>query len=67
MAVHKNLKINNIDIKIAFLHGNLDEVYTVQSEGCIKSGEENKFCKLNKAIYGLNKLTEHGISKLVNH
>ena len=25
MVVHKNLKVNHIDIKTAFLHGNLDE------------------------------------------
>ena len=58
MAVHKNLKVNHIDIKTAFLHGNLDEeVYIAQKAGYTKSGEENKICKLNKAIYGLKQAT----------
>ncbi|GBM63275.1 hypothetical protein AVEN_110955-1 [Araneus ventricosus] len=37
-----------------FLHGNLEEVvYMSQPEGYIEKGQEQKVCKLNKAIYGL--------------
>ena len=45
MAVHKNLKVNHIDIKAAFLHWNLgEEIYIAQPEGYIKSGEEKNVC-----------------------
>ncbi|GBN19276.1 Copia protein [Araneus ventricosus] len=53
-AAYKNLNVTHVDIKTAFLHGNLeDEVYMSQPEGYIQTGQEQKVCKLNKAIYGL--------------
>ncbi|GBM89165.1 Retrovirus-related Pol polyprotein from transposon TNT 1-94 [Araneus ventricosus] len=53
-AAYKNLNVTHVDIKTAFLHGNLeDEVYMSQPEGYIEAGQEQKVCKLNKAIYGL--------------
>ncbi len=41
-------------MKIAFLNGNLqEEVFMGQLEGFVVAGQENKFYKLNKTLYGL--------------
>ena len=43
-----------MDVKTAFLNGDLDEeIYMLQSEGCITPGKEHKVFKLNKSLYGL--------------
>ena len=47
-------EIWQMDIKTAFLSNNLDEeIYMSQPEGFIKQGQEHKFCRLLKSIYGL--------------
>ena len=43
-----------MDVKIAFLNGNLEEdVYMIQPEGFVDSNNAGKICKLKKSIYGL--------------
>ena len=43
-----------MDIKIAFLNGNLEEdIYMQQQEGFIAKGKEHMVCKLQRSIYGL--------------
>ena len=43
-----------MDVKTAFLDGNLDEeVYMDQPEGFVLPGNERKVCKLVKSLYGL--------------
>jgi hypothetical protein len=43
-----------MDVKIAFLHGDLDEeIYMEQLEGYEVSGKEHLVCKLRKSLYGL--------------
>ena len=43
-----------MDVKTAFLNGNLEEnIFMSQSEGFIIQGQEQKVCKLNRSIYGL--------------
>ena len=50
----KDWEIEALNIKTAFLFGDLDEeIYLKQPEGFIKKGMENKVCHLRKAIYGL--------------
>jgi len=52
-AVH-DWEIEALDVKFAFLFGKLDEeIYLEQPEGFIVKGQENKACRLRKAIYGL--------------
>ena len=44
-----------MDVKIAFLHGELDEtLYMDQPEG-FHVGNENKVCLLQRSIYGLKR------------
>ncbi|GJR38073.1 zinc finger, CCHC-type containing protein [Tanacetum coccineum] len=52
-SIH-NLIIHQMDVKIAFLNGELDEeVYMNQPQGFIMLGNENKMCKVIKSLYGL--------------
>ena len=48
------LKIHQIDVKTAFLNGDLEEeIYMDQPKGFVESGQESKVCKLTKSLYGL--------------
>ncbi|GJT99023.1 zinc finger, CCHC-type containing protein [Tanacetum coccineum] len=52
-AIH-NLVIHQMDVKTAFLNGDLEEeVYMKQPEGFVMPGNEHKVCKLVKLLYGL--------------
>ena len=52
-AIH-NLEIHQMDVKTAFLNGDLDEeIYMEQPEGFIVLGQEKKVCQLVKSLYGL--------------
>ncbi|GJZ24676.1 zinc finger, CCHC-type containing protein [Tanacetum coccineum] len=54
MASIQNLIIHQMDVKTAFLNGELDEeVYINQSQGFIMPGNENKVCNRIKSLYGL--------------
>ena len=47
-----------MDVKIAFLNGELDEeVYMIQPEG-FTSIDESKVCKLQRSIYGLKQVSQ---------
>jgi hypothetical protein len=46
--------VHQMDVKTAFLNGDLDEeVYMDQPEGFVLPGNEKKVCKLVKSLYGL--------------
>ncbi|KAL6350377.1 hypothetical protein AAG906_004328 [Vitis piasezkii] len=54
LAAHLNLEIEQLDVKTAFLHGDLEEeIYMEQQEGFKVKGKENFFWKLRKSLYGL--------------
>src|SRR5215813_4706451 len=54
IAAYYDYEIWQMDVKIAFLNGNLDEyIYMIQPEGFITQGQEQKVCKLQRSIYGL--------------
>ena len=54
LVAHFDLELQQIDVKTAFLNGDIqDEVYIKQPEGFSSSEGEHLVCKLNKSIYGL--------------
>ncbi|GKA42597.1 retrovirus-related pol polyprotein from transposon TNT 1-94 [Tanacetum coccineum] len=53
-AAHMNMIIYQMDVKMAFLNGNLhEEVYVSQPDGCVDQNNLNHVYKLKKALYGL--------------
>ena len=55
VATH-NWDFHQLDIKNAFLHGDLqEEVYMEQPSGFVAQGEIGKVCRLRKSLYGLKK------------
>ncbi|KAF8688081.1 hypothetical protein AX14_003534, partial [Amanita brunnescens Koide BX004] len=54
LSALEDWEIKALDVKTAFLYGNLDEeLYMEQPEGFIKQGQEKKVYHLLKALYGL--------------
>ncbi|GJT52998.1 retrovirus-related pol polyprotein from transposon TNT 1-94 [Tanacetum coccineum] len=54
MCATYDLHLEQLDVKTAFLHGNLEEeIYMLQPEGFEQKGKENLVCRLNKSLYGL--------------
>ena len=54
LVVVDDLHLEQLDIKIAFLHGDLEEeIYMQQLEGYEVKGKENLMCRLRKSLYGL--------------
>ncbi|GKB46174.1 retrovirus-related pol polyprotein from transposon TNT 1-94 [Tanacetum coccineum] len=53
-AAHKNMMIYQMDVKMAFLNGELkEEVYVSQPEGFVDQDNPSHVYKLKKALYGL--------------
>ena len=54
IATVYKLEIHQMDVKTAFLNGDLEEeIYLEQPEGFIVPGQEQKVCQLIKSLYGL--------------
>lgn len=67
LAAIYGLIVEHLDVKTAFLNGDLSEnVYMVQPEGFVKKGEERKVYKLNKAVNGLKQAAKAWNEKINN-
>ncbi|KAA0047456.1 gag/pol protein [Cucumis melo var. makuwa] len=54
IATFYDYEIWQMDVKTAFLNGNLEEsIFMSQPEGFITQGQEQEVCKLNRSIYRL--------------
>jgi len=54
LAANRGWQVHHLDVKSAFLNGELEEeVYVSQPEGYVQKGKEKMVLKLSKALYGL--------------
>ncbi|KAL0407607.1 UNVERIFIED_CONTAM: Retrovirus-related Pol polyprotein from transposon TNT 1-94 [Sesamum radiatum] len=54
IVAHLDLELFQMDVKTAFLNGELDEeIYMDQPEGFQEMGQKRKVCRLKRSIYGL--------------
>ena len=55
LAAHEGWPIHHMDVKSAFLNGELkEEVYVEQPPGFVVDDHRRKVLKLHKALYGLH-------------
>ncbi len=53
-AIRSDMLVQQMDVVTAFLNGRLDEeVYMLQPDGYIESGNQHLICKLKKSLYSL--------------
>jgi hypothetical protein len=65
LVAHEGWEVHHMDIKLAFLNGDLqEEVYVEQPAGFIVAGKEHKVLKLKKALYGLHQAPQAWNAKL---
>ena len=63
----RNLEVYQMDVKIVFINGDLDEeIYIEKSEGFFALGQEKKVCKLVKSLYGLKQALKEWHEKFDN-
>jgi transposase InsO family protein len=65
IAAQFSWEVFQLDVKSAFLHGELkEEVFVEQPEGFVKKGEEEKVYRLKKALYGLKQAPRAWYSRI---
>jgi hypothetical protein len=64
LATSHGLLIHQMDVKTAFLNGELDEeIYMDQPDGFVVEGQERKVCKLLKSFYHLKQAPKQWYEK----
>ena len=53
ISAHYNFEIEQMNVKTAFLHGELEEVVYVKQSTEYKNKDDSKVCRLNKVLYDL--------------
>lgn len=65
LAAHSSWPVYQLDVKSAFLHGELNEkVFIDQPPGFVKKGNEKKVFRLKKALYGLKQAPRAWYSRI---
>uniref|UniRef100_A0A2N9IDT2 Reverse transcriptase Ty1/copia-type domain-containing protein n=1 Tax=Fagus sylvatica TaxID=28930 RepID=A0A2N9IDT2_FAGSY len=65
LAAQMELQVFQLDVKSAFLNGDLEEeVYVEQPKGYVKKGKEDQVYRLRKALYGLKQALRAWNSKI---
>ncbi|KAI3684116.1 hypothetical protein L6452_33335 [Arctium lappa] len=65
LASSRGWTVHHLDVKSAFLNGNLEEeVYVTQPEGYVKANHPEQVYKLSKALYGLRQAPRAWNSRL---
>ena len=53
-----DIELEQMDVKVAFLHSELEKIYKKQLEGYIQEGKVNKVCLLKKSLYRLKQVSQ---------
>jgi hypothetical protein len=65
LAAHNGWKLHQMDVKSAFLNGDLKEdIFMTQPQGFEAKGQEHKVCKLVKDLYGLKQVPRAWYAKM---
>ncbi|GJZ85113.1 retrovirus-related pol polyprotein from transposon TNT 1-94 [Tanacetum coccineum] len=65
LAASRNWLVYQLDVKSAFLHGEIEEkVYVEQPQGYVIPGAEHKVYRLKKVLYGLKQAPRAWFSKI---
>lgn len=68
VAAQRNWCVYQLDVKSAFLYGELkEEVYVDQPQGFVKLGEEDKVYRLKKALYRLKQAPRAWFSRIESY
>jgi hypothetical protein len=65
LAARSGWKVHHMDVKLAFLNGDLVEEVYVQQPGFVVEKGNGKVLRLNKALYGLRQAPGLGMQDLI--